>query len=160
MMTDADKLQQLWDRHQIEALNHIFGRSLDGGSVEDYLSIFAPDVDYRTGPKQLRGHAALRDFFESRAAQGRVSRHLMCQLEVTPIDATRATARSSWLVFAGVGDLPIEGCTPFQMAEVADELVRSGDGWLITRREITSIFRNSALAPGAIGAIGAAGAKP
>lgn len=84
MMTDADKLQLLWDRHQIEALNHTFGRSLDGGSVEDYLSIFAPDVDYRTGPKQLRGHAALRDFFETRAAQGRVSRHLMCQLEVTP----------------------------------------------------------------------------
>ncbi|MCO6381506.1 nuclear transport factor 2 family protein [Oceanicola sp. 502str15] len=144
-MTEA-ALQQILDRHEIEALNLQFARALDGGTVEQFLAIFTEDVDYRSGGRVLQGHAALRDFFEARAAAGRVSRHLMSGLDIAFTGADTARVRSTWLTFAGAGPLPVSGCTPFLVADVEDDCLRTPEGWRISRRIITPIFRNPEIA--------------
>ena len=147
MNQDSQRLQTMIDRHEIAELNTIFAHSLDGGSVEAFLNIFTQDIDYRSGPRQLHGHDALREFFETRAASGRVSRHLICGQDIRFDGPDRATATSYWMVFAGEGDLPVNHCTPFQVADINDEVIRTPAGWKISHRVITSVFRNPDFAP-------------
>ncbi|QDC10070.1 nuclear transport factor 2 family protein [Oceanicola sp. D3] len=145
-------LQQILDRQEIEAMNRQFAGALDGGTVEQFLAIFTEDVDYRSGGRVLQGHAALREFFEVRAAAGRVTRHLMSGLDIAFDGSEAALARSTWLTFAGAGAVPVANCTPFLVADVGDDCVRTAEGWRINRRVITPIFRNPEIA-GPVGQI-------
>jgi ketosteroid isomerase-like protein len=135
-------LQQLIHWRQIEQLNTTFARSLDGGKASDFVSIFTEDVAYRSGPRHFFGHEQLVEFFEKRAATGRVSRHFMSSLDIQFTTADQAIAHSKWMVFAGKGPLPIEGTAPFLVADVTDELRKNKGAWLISARTITPIFRS------------------
>lgn len=147
-MTDmAHVLREVQFRQEIEALNRVFARALDGGTLEDYLSIFTKDVYYRSGPRVLEGHAGLTDFFVTREKAGRVSRHMMGALDLERQDEDHATGHSVWLTFAGAGALPIQNCDPFQVADIKDQYVRTEAGWRISRREISTVFRNPGIAP-------------
>ena len=148
MDRDKQALQTLLDRQEIEALNTVFARTLDGGDVEEFLGIFTADVDYSSGFRKLVGLEPLREFFQNRAASGRVSRHLLCGQDIRFVDADRAQASSYWMVFAGNGALPVNHCTPFQVADVEDKLIRTAEGWKIAKRVISSVFRNADFVPG------------
>jgi len=155
-MTHDNGMDRIADRMAIASLSDRFGRALDTNDLAMFLSIFAEDVDYRSGPRHLPGIAALEAFFTQRAAGGRVSRHFYSGLIIAFDGAESATASSNWITFGGAGALPIPGTEPFMVADVHDDYRRIGGRWLITRREIVPVFRNDDAAP----PVPPAGAKP
>ena len=154
-MTVSPDMDRIADRMEIASLSDRFGRALDTNDLAMFLSIFAEDVDYRSGGRHLPGTAALEQFFTQRTAGGRVSRHFYSGLIVTFDGEDSATASSNWITFGGAGPLPLTGTEPFMVADVHDSYRRIGGRWLITKREIVPVFRNENAAP----PVPAAGAK-
>ena len=146
-MTKQISPLRLEDRHQIAELNVLFSRGLDHNDQATFLSIFADDIEYVSGPRRHAGLDQLTEFFSTRAATGRVSRHLCTGQSVTFTGDDSAVGTSTWLTYAGQGALPVQSALPFMVADVADEYRRVKDGWQITRREITPVFRNPDIAP-------------
>lgn len=135
-------------RMDIAALSDRFGRALDDGDLALFLSIFTDDVDYRNGPRHLRGKSDLEAFFNERKSAKRVSRHFYSGLIVDFTSANEATGLSTWLTFAGTGTLPLADTRPFLVADACDHYRRSMQGaWLISQRIITPIFRNIDIPP-------------
>jgi len=155
-MTQDTGMDRIADRMAIASLSDRFGRALDTNDLAMFLSIFAEDVDYRSGPRHLPGIAALEQFFTQRAGGGRVSRHFYSGLIIAFDGEDSATASSNWITFGGAGPLPISGTEPFMVADVHDSYRRIGGRWLITRREVVPVFRNDNAAP----PVPPAGAKP
>lgn len=143
------KIDHLMHIHEITSLNDRFGRSLDRGDAEDFLSIFSNDVDYQSGPRRFNGKAELEQFFAARLASARVSRHFYSGLAVKFVGATAATGSSAWISFAGSGALPIKVTVPYMVADVQDDYVCQSGVWLIAKRIITPVFKNDGMAPSA-----------
>lgn len=143
----STEIARLLDRAAIVALNDTFARALDGGTLASFLSVFTDDVDYRSGPRQLKGLGDLQRFFTERAAGGRVSRHMYSGIAIDFIGADEATGIATWLTFAGSGPLPINSAAPFLVADIADVYRRTASGWKIARRTITPVFRNPDIPP-------------
>lgn len=140
-------VETLLMRAEIEALSTRFGRALDGGTLEEFLSIFTEDVAYRSGPRTLAGHDDLRAFFAKRAEGGRLSRHLMSSLMVERTGPDTARGESKWLVFAGQLPAPAPGTSPYVVADVEDDYLLTEAGWKISHRTITPVFRDDGIPP-------------
>lgn len=148
MSSTSDRaLQQLLDRAEIVALNDTFARSLDGGTLDMFMSIFTEDIEYRNGERHLFGHGELARFFAERANRGRVSRNIYSGLVITFTGPGEAEGFATWLTFAGSGKLPIDQTIPYLVSDIVDVYRRTDAGWRIAWRTITPIFRNSRIPP-------------
>lgn len=146
MVKDQPEALRLHDRLAIAALNDDFGHCLDNGKLEAFLDLFTDDVSYANGPRQLRGRAQMTEFFQARAAAGRISRHLYSGLRVNFTGPDTAEATSVWLTFAGEGALPVTPAEPFLVADALDTYRREAEGWRIATRQIRPVFRNPDIA--------------
>jgi hypothetical protein len=105
----------------------------DDARFAELLGLFAPDGCFVRGTMKVAGHAALREYFESR--QGRPEqrgRHLTLNTEID-IDADQARALSDFVYLKFVDGR----ITPIIAGRYRDDLVRMQDGrWRFARREV------------------------
>ena len=143
-----DLPDRLGDRFALRQLNDDYGYFLDHGEIEPLTELFTEDALYTNGPRESRGHAEIKAFFESRLAHGpRTSRHFYSGLRVTFVSETQARGFSHWLAFASPGVAPIRMADPFNVADFED-VYRLEDGrWRIAERHIRSAFLNPAVPP-------------
>lgn len=138
-------------REEIAALNAEYWARVDQRSEEPVAELYTEDGIFTAGSLMLTGRPAIAKFFAERnAAQlevGRRTRHLQSNVELgTPetdptTGAERIRSRSTVLVFAGVGELPLETTGPSTLADAEDTFVRpSGGQWRLDSRRLTPIF--------------------
>src|SRR5687767_164312 len=92
-------------------------------------TLFTDDAVLVLGALHLDGRTAIDKFFRDRdathlAAQ-RITRHLGCNFRATPIDDSHALVRTTVLVYAGTGELPLPSGPPTGLADFEDICVRA-----------------------------------
>ncbi|MFJ9173687.1 nuclear transport factor 2 family protein [Streptomyces sp. NPDC102360] len=129
---------------ELAALIADYWLRVDLRSAEPVDALYTEDGAFRAGALDLHGRAAIKSYFAKRnreqAALGRSTRHVQTNLHVQPLGPDRALCRSTVLVFAGTGDLPLQTPTPATIADAEDECVRSPDGWRFRSRRLTAVF--------------------
>ncbi len=106
----------------------------DEGAPEDYRRVYAPGATWRMGTAEQNGAdeivaAAARRRADGISGPGTGTRHLVVPLWVE-VTGDSARAVSSFMFLAGTA-ITVAGT-------YRDELVRTGQGWRISRREATS----------------------
>ncbi len=145
---------RLDDRAAILDLMHTYAWAIDDLDLDALDQVFTPDafLDYSSNPGGFAGalpeakawlHASLSCFV--------VRQHAMANTMVTFIDDTHATART--MVNNPMGARVRSG-RPHMFtvgARYDDELVRTADGWRISKRVETFLFLDGSLPPELIG---------
>jgi uncharacterized protein (TIGR02246 family) len=110
---------------------------------EGFVGTFTQDGVLILGSQHLEGRDAIREQTNN-WPENDVARHLMTNIDITPVDETTATGISYVLV---IGDEREEGATgPMtvsgfrMMGEYHDEFRLTDDGWKISRRELSVTF--------------------
>ncbi|MEU3297009.1 nuclear transport factor 2 family protein [Streptomyces longwoodensis] len=128
---------------ELAALIADYWLRVDLRSAEPVDALYTEDGVFRAGALDLRGRAAIKSYFAERnreqAALGRSTRHLQTNLHVQPLDPERVLCRSTVLVFAGTGDLPLRSPIPATLADAEDECVRTPGGWRFRSRRLTAV---------------------
>ena len=111
-----------------------------------FVALFTLDgVLVRPDGTLLQGRDAIHAAYAARPAE-RMTRHLICNqaVQLGP-DATTATSRCTVLLWSGRRSdpetpkgRPADGVQ--QVGEIDDELVLTGEGWRIARREARFVF--------------------
>lgn len=107
--------------------------------------LFETDATFDLGTLKLEGLAAIEQFFANRA-QGmreteRVTRHVASNFLALPEGPDRVRVRSTGLVYAANGALPLEAGAPSGIADFEDICRRQPDGrWLYHYRSGRTVF--------------------
>lgn len=133
------EVEQLLARDACAALIVAFAACNDAHDADGLAALFAPDgVLVRPGAAPLHGRAAIAHAYASRPS-GRITRHVVSNVQVRLESATTATGLSYVTVWSGqLADA--EG--PFgrradgrqAVGEFEDRFVRTNDGWRIAER--------------------------
>lgn len=139
----ANRLRALEDREAIRDLIARYGPLADAGEAQAVAALFAEDGVYAVGGMgEARGRAeiaALIDGPVHRSLMAAGCAHVLGPVAIT-LDGDRATACGHSLVIrAGEG-----GYELFRAAANRWELVRTADGWRISRRDNRLIDRGEA----------------
>jgi 3-phenylpropionate/cinnamic acid dioxygenase small subunit len=118
----------------------------DGGDLDEYLSLFTEDAVWAMPDNpsvgmlanEKRGHAEIRAGAEERRASGLQgpgthSRHVLTTIAVDVGSDDRATVRSYFLFLVDTTTTP----SVRTAGQYDDVLVRTADGWKLSRRTIT-----------------------
>ncbi|HEV2637343.1 MAG TPA: nuclear transport factor 2 family protein [Actinocrinis sp.] len=132
-------------RTEIAELTADYWLRVDQRTVEPVEELYTEDGVFHAGAALQQGRAAIGAFYAERVrrqlAEGRRTRHLQVNLHTALTDPDRAVCHSTVVVFAGVGEPPIESGTVSTVADVEDVLVRSPEhGWRFQRRTMTAVF--------------------
>lgn len=117
----------------------------DGSQDVAIADLFAADGVLELGSLRLDGVEAITRFFADRAegnqAAGRITRHFASGFLATPQSADAVRVRSTVIVYAGTGELPIEVSLPSGIADFEDLCIRSGDSeWIYRSRAGRTVF--------------------
>ena len=131
MPTIEERLQRLEDRDAIHQLFIDYGRHLDAGDLDAYVSLFAADGQVMLGPMgKASGRDAIRALMGRVLARAGASYHLITSPSVS-LDGNRATSSVMWTVVAR----DAEGKPKLAMlGRHEDELVREDGTWRISVR--------------------------
>ena len=132
-----------WDCEQLlrRYYNHVHHRELDKA-----VALFTPDADWHALGVDLKGREAILEGLRGGFASGTV-RHTVTGIVVTVIDAENAESAYCNCVFSAPDiriedrEAPIAMEGPRLVVDVADRLVRTGEGWRIARRRGTVVFK-------------------
>lgn len=149
--TDAVALQRLLAEQACRDLVARAAMLTDANRHEDFAALFAPDGELtRPGGEPLRGREAIVASYRTRPA-GRLTRHLLGGTVVELLDADRARARTSVLLWsaeeadpAGAFGRPARRQV---LGEFEDEFVRGPQGWRIARRQARFLMEARAPQP-------------
>lgn len=122
----------LEDRLAIMEIVALHGHFVDDGHLDRLGELFTADVVYDLtdfGQEPLLGVAAIRDAALASGATGPVAHHVT-NVVVTEADGDRAQVRSKGL---GIGPDGSYGSVTYD-----DTVVRTADGWRISRRRVTA----------------------
>lgn len=138
------------DQLAIMHLTAAYVAHADGAGRGEPADLFVKDGVLSLGSLRLENHSAIQRFFEDRArdnrAQGRVTRHVPGPLEITAVEHERLEARSTAIVFAGNGDLPLATALPTTICDFNDVFVLTSDGWRFASRTATVVFTGAGAA--------------
>lgn len=116
-------------------------------STEEFAvaELFTADGVLELGSLRLEGVEAIDSFFvereEANKAAGRITRHLASGFLIIPLSSESVRVRSTVIVHAGNGELPIEVSPPSGIADFEDICVRSDNGdWLYRSRVGRTVF--------------------
>lgn len=135
-MTDAiaARLQMLEDRDAIADLIARYGPLADSGEADGVAMLWTDDGIYAVdGFPEARGHAAIAALIEGPVHQALMKRgcaHVLGSPSID-LDGDRATARCHSVVLSKAG----EGWEAVRVAANRWELVRTAQGWRVTRRD-------------------------
>ena len=107
--------------------------------------LFEENATFDLGSLKLEGLAAIETFFADRAAgmreSRRTTRHVATNFLALPETPDRVRVRSTGLVYAANGDLPLEAAAPSGIADFEDICLRQPDGrWLYHYRSGRTVF--------------------
>jgi hypothetical protein len=118
---------------EIQNLLERYCWTIDHGLLDEWETCFAADGVLHIRDTEMRGRKAIRAEMGERIHQRfRFFRHLTHLASVSVTDSTRALARSYFeLRGADTGGRELEALGAYQ-----DELVRTGEGWVLSRRTV------------------------
>ncbi len=123
------------DTDAIATLLFTYAERLDAGDLDGVAALFA-QATWRSPDRRepLNGAAAVRRAYDRVLLyDGKPStRHVVTNVVVT-VDASRATARSTFTVFQALPDFPLQ---PIICGRYEDAFVRDGDTWRFADRLI------------------------
>lgn len=107
--------------------------------------LFEGDAAFDLGALKLEGLAAIEVFFAERAKgmreSGRTTRHVAANFLAVPDGPNRVRIRSTVLVYAANGSLPLEAAAPSGIADFEDVCRRQSDGsWRYHHRSGRTVF--------------------
>ena len=107
--------------------------------------LFETDATFDLGSLKLEGLAAIEAFFADRAKgmreAGRTTRHVATNFLALPEGPDRIRIRSTGLVYAANGALPLEAAAPSGIADFEDICLRQPDGsWRYHYRSGRTVF--------------------
>lgn len=134
------------DRAAIEKLMWNYVRALDTENPDAYAATYAPDGQFGSGPKAVKGRAALRKMIadyrrQSAEAEAKGQKrppmyHMLMNSYLEFTGADRAHMEAYWqTVFAQNG--PNAPARVAAAGREVDELVRINGQWLIQLRDVT-----------------------
>lgn len=140
-------------RHQIEAdiqrLLTLYANLNDLRDWAQVASLYTSDgvmIRPVPGTAPIQGREAILASFLARPAHRR-TKHVACNLAVTVVSPTQATAYSAYVIYYGTQDdshpLPLLDSTPPVLCEFNDELVLTAEGWRFARRHGQPLFRTA-----------------
>lgn len=117
----------------------------DGTEEFAIAELFTADGVLELGSLRLEGVDAIDRFFVEREkankAAGRVTRHFASGFLMIALSSESVRVRSTVIVHAGNGELPIEVSLPSGIADFEDICVRSANGdWLYRSRVGRTVF--------------------
>jgi hypothetical protein len=125
-------------------LVHGYARAADFGDHAAAADLFAEDgVLEMPGGKRFAGRAAVRKRLDEQP-RDQVSRHVITNLLVEPIDENRARGFCYLTLYRatrGDGTAPLPSAAPFVIGHYEDEFARSGGHWRFAARRLTFAFR-------------------
>lgn len=141
-MTDLQQGLQLLALQQLGAR---YWARADGDASQSLAELFTPDGALLLGSLTLNGLDSIERFFRERdatqLASERTTRHIACNHLATWLADDRVQVRSTVLVYAGTGALPLESSAPSAIADFHDVCVCSPTGdWQFQRREARTVF--------------------
>jgi ketosteroid isomerase-like protein len=126
---------------QVRRTLHNYCRLLDERDLDQLLRrVYTSDaVDDRKRGEPLRGHEQIRGYFARAFDHVGATAHLLSNADVV-VDGDRASAYSRvtayhWLV----GGDPVRPADFVLLGSYDDALVRTAEGWRITRREVGAL---------------------
>lgn len=130
-MSIEARIQRLEDRDAIHQLFVDYGRYLDGGDLDSYVSLFAVDGEVMLGPMgRARGRAEIRALMSKVLARSGAAFHIISSPSVQ-LDGDRATSVVMWTVISR----DAEGKPKLTMlGRHQDDLVREDGVWRIAVR--------------------------
>ena len=121
----------------------------DGDKTIAIGDLFTEDAKLVLGSLTMSGREEIATFFAERdalhRATGRATRHVGCNYWFSALDRTRVRVRSTVVVYAGAGTLPLEATAPSAIADFDDVCVIAQERWRFAQR----IARTAFLGPGA-----------
>ncbi len=135
--------------HQLTAK---YWSRVDRTSDRPVHELYTEDGEMLIGTLEKRGQAEIAQFFADReiaeATVGRRTRHIMSGFFVEADGLDAAILRSTILVFAGVGELPLASAPPSSIGDFIDRCVRCSDGnWRFAQRHGRIVFAGANAAP-------------
>lgn len=142
---DADALQRLLDKADIEAVLVRYTHALDTLDADKYAGVFAPDAVFEMGGGQVRkGRDEIRSIItglqESRAereaagtATPSLMHHVMTNATLDIVSEHEAHHYAYWMTILGNSDSEYRVAS---MGHYEDILVKSNGGWLIQSRKL------------------------
>lgn len=141
----AELLQRVADREQIEDLMWQYARTLDSADADGYVGIFTPDGKFVNGGMAMEGREALHKFVadlkksrEERRARGENpggTLHMTANHKIEFTGADSALVHSYWITM-----FPAQGSdNPARVGFVGiaeDQLVRVDGKWLFKVRNV------------------------
>jgi hypothetical protein len=113
-----------------------------GRNAGDY---YTDDADFIGEAATYAGKAKIQEFYSWRVAQGpRLAVHAINNFRVESIEGDRARATWYCLLYAANGEPILPSNPPITICLVTDDYVRSGGGWLCTRRHWKTLFQGGA----------------
>lgn len=139
------------DGLMVQSLVAAYFQRTDRPGPELVASLFAEDGLLVLGPLKLEGRSAIAAFFaernRSQAEVGRLTRHLPGLLELQGVSPDRIKGRSTVVVYAGTGAVPLPAGSPSTICDFDDVYVRQADGvWRFERRTAAVIFTGAGAA--------------
>lgn len=109
-----------------------------GANAENF---FCEDALVKMPARTMRGHQEVVQGYKARQARGpRLSRHLVNNLRIDFPAPAVAVAHYTALLYAKNGVAPMEVGSFQAICDVQDDLVLQKGMWLISKREVTTVF--------------------
>jgi hypothetical protein len=132
---------------EIQSLLAEYWASVDrvGDVRRPAASFYADNGEMRLGSLEVRGRAAVEDFFRAREAREvankRTTRHVLANLRVEEDGPDRITACALMLVYSGTGSWPLPSAAPSAVGDFEFRCILEAQaGWLLERVSGTSVF--------------------
>lgn len=110
----------------------------EGRRVHEF---FVPDGTIIFDQYSVQGIAAIEDVYRARRdGTARVTRHVATNVRVEPLGDGSVRVRSTLVLFADNGNLPLPSPEPKLVADVSDVLEMLQGRWLIRSRRICHVF--------------------
>ena len=138
-MDNADRFE-IADFLQIQALIHSYPKHLDSGDLDgvgllfQHASVYFENLDAPVVCAPTEITRMFTDFLQMYDGSPR-TRHLICNVIITPESATRATATSTVLVVQQTPTLPLQ---PIITGDYNDIFLKVEDDWQFHERRITN----------------------
>jgi hypothetical protein len=127
-------------------LVHSYARCADFGETQNAAALFTlQGLLEMPGGRCYAGREAIRKRLEEQPAN-QVSRHMIGNLLIDPVDADRARGFCYFTLYRGMRNDaagPLASQVPFVVGHYDDEFERTADGWRFSVRRLTFTFRRT-----------------
>lgn len=140
--TDSERIVRECERVFLQ-----IARLTDHGPQDSIAQLFTEDARMDRDGTLVCGRAALQELYAKRPPN-LMTRHLVANLLVTPISAHEAACQATATVYRHRGTdtakaptPPVTCSGPESIVEYEDRLVRSDEGWKVSRRVMKTVIQ-------------------